>query len=89
MVLRNILYKGRQDSQYNSVHKQIEKSLGCKISEYFEKDFYVPNDERKEYQRLMTPYLELEKKIDILVSRGKIGKATAESIKLRNGIGVV
>ncbi len=37
----------------------------------------------------MTPYLELEKKIDILVSRGKIGKATAESIKLRNGIGVV
>lgn len=89
MVLRNILYKNRQDSQYNSVFKQIEKSLGCKISEYFEKDFYVPNEEREEYQRLMTPYLELETKIDILVSRGKIGKATAESIKLRNGIGVV
>ena len=46
-------------------------------------------EEREKYQRLLTPYLELEKKIDILVSRGKIGKATAESIKLRNGIGVV
>lgn len=46
-------------------------------------------EEREEYQRILTPYLELEKRIDILVSRGKIGKATAESIKLRNGIGVV
>lgn len=65
-----------------------QKSIGCKISEYFEKDFYVPNEERR-ISATFDAVFGIGKKIDILVSRGKIGKATAESIKLRNGIGVV
>lgn len=86
MVFRKILYKNKQASQHDKIKKEIEKSLGCKISDYFEKDFYVPNDVLPEYQQLKDPYLELEKRIDTLKNAGKIGEATAESIKYRNGI---
>ncbi|MDO4307672.1 MAG: ImmA/IrrE family metallo-endopeptidase [Eubacteriales bacterium] len=86
MVFRKILYKNRQIKQYSIVKREIEKALGCKISEYFEKDFYVPNEELPEYQQLRTPYIDLEKKVDRLVALGKIGEATAEAIKYRNGI---
>ena len=68
--------------------KQIEKAIGCKISEYFEKDFYIPNEALPEYQILRDAYIELEKRIDKLVECGKIGGATAEAIKYRNGIGI-
>lgn len=86
MVFRKILYRNRQGAQLKKIKKEIEKALGCKISEYFEKDFYVPNEDLAEYQQLRTPYMELEKKVDKLVKLGKIGEATAESIKYRNGI---
>ncbi len=88
MVFRKILYKSRQVVQHDKIKKQIENALHCKISEYFEKDFYVPNEKLPEYQPLKTPYLELERRIDELLELGKIGKATAESIKYRNGIGI-
>ena len=39
MVFRKILHKSRQAQQYNKIKKEIEDALGCKISEYFEKDF--------------------------------------------------
>ena len=38
------------------------------------------------YQRFMKPYIELEDKVDKLVTEGKIGRATGESIKLRSGV---
>jgi len=66
------------------VRKEIEKSLGKKISEYFEKDFYIPNENLEEYQQLSYPYNILEQRIDKLIEKNKIGIATAESIKLRN-----
>ena len=46
----------------------------------------MPNEEKPEYQQLRTPYINLEKKIDRLITLGKIGEATAEAIKYRNGI---
>lgn len=87
MVLRRILYSKKMGTQYKAIRKEIEKALGCKISEAFDTDFYKPNDELICYQQLMKPYEELEKRVDKLVSLGKIGEATAESIKFRNGIG--
>ena len=86
MVFRKILYKNRQMKQHSKIKKEIEKALECKISEYFEKDFYVPNEELPEYQQLKSPYIDLGKKVDRLVKLGKIGEATADSIKYRNGI---
>lgn len=86
MVLRRLLYKNRQGKQYSKVRKEIEKALGGKIAENFDKDFYVPNEELPQYQKLMKPYIELQRKVDYLVENGKIGKATGESIKLRNGV---
>lgn len=86
MVLRRLLYKNRQGKQYNNVRKGIEKALGGKIAESFDGDFYLPNEKLPQYQKLMKPYVELQKKVDYLVENGKIGKATGESIKLRNGV---
>lgn len=86
MVLRSLLYKNRQGKQYGAVRKEIEKALGGKIAESFGGDFYVPNEELPQYQKLMKPYVELQKKVDYLIENGKIGKATGESIKLRNGV---
>lgn len=86
MVLRKLLYKNRQVKQYSSIRKEIEKAIGGKVSEVFEKDFYSVNEELPRYQRFMKPYLELENKVDKLVTEGKIGKATGESIKLRSGV---
>lgn len=86
MVLRKLLYKNRQGRQYRSIRKEIEKAIGGKVSEVFEKDFYSVNEELPRYQRFMKPYLELENKVDKLVTEGKIGKATGESIKLRSGV---
>lgn len=87
-VFRKILYKNRHAAQYTQIKKQIEKALGCNISEYFEKDFYKPNESLPEYQILKDAYIELENRIDKLVECGKIGEATAEAIKYRNGIRV-
>lgn len=86
MVLRRLLYKNRQGKQYSKVRKEIEKALGGKVAESFDRDFYVPNEELLQYQKLMKPYIQLKNKVDYLVEKGKIGKATGESIKLRNGV---
>ena len=86
MVLLRLLYKHRQGKQYGTVRKEIEKALGGKIAESFDGDFYVPNEELPHYQKLMKPYIELQKKVDYLIESGKIGKATGEAIKLRNGV---
>ena len=86
LVLRKILYQCRQVSNYKRIRKEIEKSLGGKISECFEYDFYMANEELPEYQKLMRPYEELKRDLDKLVSEDKIGRATAESIMLRNGL---
>lgn len=87
-VFRKILYKNKQATQYKQIKKQIEKALGCNISEYFDRDFYIPNEILPEYQILKDAYVELEKRVDKLVKCGKIGEATAEAIKYRNRIGI-
>lgn len=86
MVLRRLLYKNRQIKQYGTVRKEIEKALGGKVAEHFDKNFYIPNEDLPQYQKFMKPYEDLQKKVDILVQQGKIGKATGESIKIRNGV---
>jgi Zn-dependent peptidase ImmA (M78 family) len=86
MVLRRLLYKNKQGKQYRNVRKEIEKALGGKVSESFDRDFYAVNEDLPQYQKFMKPYKELQKKVDYLVENGKIGKATGESIKLRNGV---
>ena len=86
MVLRKLLYKNKQGKQYRLIRKEIEKAIGGKVSDVFERDFYSVNEELPQYQRFMKPYLELENKVDKLVAEGKIGKATGESIKLRSGV---
>lgn len=86
MVLRRLLYKNKQGKQYRKIRKEIEKALGGKISESFDRDFYTVNKDLPQYQKLIKPYKELQKKVDYLIENGKIGKATGESIKLRNGM---
>ncbi len=86
MILRKLLYKNRQGKQYKIIRKEVEKAIGGKISDIFDKDFYSVNEKLPQYQRLMKPYLELDNKVDKLVTEGKIGKATGESIKLRSGV---
>lgn len=86
MVLRKLLRRNRQASEYTSIRSEIEKAIGGKVSNVFEKDFYSVNEELPRYQRCIKPYLELENKVDKLVTEGKIGKATGESIKLRSGV---
>lgn len=86
MVLRRLLYRNRQVKQYSIVRKEIEKALGGKVAECFDRDFYVPNNDLPQYQKLMKPYEDLQIKVDLLVQQGKIGKATGESIKIRNGV---
>lgn len=86
LILRKILYKCKAASKYKSIRKEIEISLGGKISEVFEKDFYVANENLPQYQQLKTPYDELKKRINYLLANDKIGPATAESILMRNGI---
>lgn len=86
LVLRSLLYKNRQAKQYVTVRREIEKALGGKVAESFDRDFYVPNEDLPQYQKLKKPYEELQRKVDFLVNKGKIGKATGEAIKLRNGV---
>lgn len=86
MVLRRLLYKNKQGNQYKKVRKEIEKALGGKVSESFDRDFYAVNEDLSQYQKFMKPYKELQKRVDYLVENGRIGKATGESIKLRNGV---
>lgn len=86
MILRKILYKNGQGKQYRTIRKEIEKAIGGKVSEIFVKDFYAVNEELPQYQRLMKPYLELNNKVEQLVIAGKIGSATGDAIKLRNGV---
>lgn len=85
-ILRKILYRNREANRYKEIKKEIDNSLCCKISEYFDKDFYIPNDLLEEYQQLRKPYEELKSKVDELLLKNKIGVATSESIKLRSGI---
>lgn len=85
-VLQGILYKGNKTQCYKTIKNEIENSLGSKISTYFEKDFYIPNPKLKQYQQYETPYKNLENILNTLVEGKKIGIATAEAIKLRNGI---
>lgn len=86
MVLRRLLYKHGQGKQYSKVRKEIEKALGGKVAESLDRNFYSVNEDIQQYQKFMKPYNELQKKVDYLVENGKIGKATGESIKLRNGV---
>lgn len=86
MVLRKLLYKNKQGKQYRKVRKGIEKALGGKIGEIFDKDFYIADEKLPQYQKLMKPYDELKMKVDYLVENGKIGRETGEAIKLRNGM---
>ena len=85
MVLRKILFRGRLAKQYSDIRKEIEKALGQGIS-CLDKSFYIADDTLPEYQRFLKPYREMQKKLNILVENKKIGKATAESIQLRNGL---
>lgn len=86
LVLRCLLYKNRQAKQFSTIKREIEKALGCKISEAFNRDFYVPNDALPEYRRYMKPYEQLETNVNKLVENNKIGKATGDAIILRNGV---
>jgi len=56
------------------------------VAERFDRDFYFPNEELPQYQKYMKPYDDLQRKVDYLVEKGKLGKATGEAIKLRNGV---
>ena len=85
LVLRCLLYKNHQIKELHKVKKEIEKALGCNISSAFDKDFYVPNEDRPEYQRYTKPYIRLRDSVNKLVEEKKIGRATGESINLRNG----
>ena len=85
-VLRNLLYKNHQVEQYRTIRREIEKALGGKVADVFDRDFYMVNENLPQYQKFMKPYEKLEKKVDYLVENGKIGKATGESIKLRNWV---
>lgn len=86
LVLRNLLYKNHQVKQYRTIRREIEKALGGKVADVFDRDFYMPNEELLQYQQLKTPYEKLQRMVDNLVEHGKIGKATGEAIKLRNGV---
>lgn len=85
-MLRNLLYKNHQVEQYRTIRREIEKALGGKVADVFDRDFYMPNEELLQYQQLKTPYERLQRMVDNLVEHGKIGKATGEAIKLRNGV---
>lgn len=85
-VLRKILFKSNMINEYTSIKKEIVKALGCTISKYFDKDFYVPNDELPQYQQYQLPYNLLKDYIKQLEKEKKIGTATAESILYRNGL---
>lgn len=84
LVLRSLLYKNRQAAKYKEVRKEIEKTLGGKVSEVFDKDFYVANEALPQYQQMKTAYQELKEKVDKLVELKKIGAATGDAIKYRN-----
>lgn len=83
-VLRKISYKANRE--YRELHDGIEKTIGNTISKVYDHDFYVPNDSLDIYQQSQAPYLYLERQVDQLVKSNKISLATAEAIKLRNGI---
>lgn len=87
MVLRKLLHKNGHSQDYKKIRREIEKAIGGKVSEIFEKDFYTVNEKLPQYQKLMKPYLELNDKVDKLVTAGKISVATGECIKFRSGMG--
>lgn len=60
MVLRRLLYKDGKVQQYGKVRKEIEKALGGKVAESFDRDFYVPNEELPQYQRFTKEILWLD-----------------------------
>lgn len=84
MALRKLLYPDCSDMR--KVKKEIESAIGMTISKCFDADFYKPNDLLPEYQRSLEPYDMMREKLNKLVAEKKISLATAESIKLRNGI---
>ena len=87
LVLRHLLYQNKQAKKYTEIRRQIEKALRGKVSEVFDKDFYVPDVELPQYQQLSAPYEQLARKVDYLIEKKKIGEATGEAIKLRNRVG--
>ena len=40
----------------------------------------------EKFQKLKKPFLDLNEKVNRLITTGKIGAATGEAIKLRNGV---
>ncbi len=57
-----------------------------KFLKFLKKIFYTVNEELPQYQKLKKPYLDLNEKVNRLITTGKIGAATGEAIKLRNGV---
>lgn len=84
-VLLTLLKEAKIFNKYDLIRSEIENCFGGGVSKVFDKDFYGINPELPQYQRYTKPYNDLFKKIDELEKKGKIGQATAESIKLRNG----
>lgn len=85
-VLRKILYRAGQIGRYKAINKEIELSLGSKISKYFDSAFYVVDETLPEYQINSKPYELLKAYIDKLLVERKIGLATAESILYKYGM---
>ncbi|MGU8414812.1 ImmA/IrrE family metallo-endopeptidase [Clostridium perfringens] len=85
-ALRKILYKNMQGNKYKEVRKEIEISIGCVISNYFDHDFYITNESNKWYQPSKKPYEVLKKYVQKLYNDNKISLATAESILFKYGM---
>lgn len=79
-ILRSLLYKNMQASEYQEVRDRIEVATGKKIGEMFDKE---SNKTFLQYQQLKTPYVLLDKKVDYLVIHRKIGVTTGDAIKFR------
>lgn len=86
MVLNNLLYNEKLIKQNHIIRKEIEDAVGGKISKVLDNSFYFPNEELPQYQKYMRPFDELLLKINESEKKQLISKATAESIKLRNGL---
>ncbi|SEW31378.1 ImmA/IrrE family metallo-endopeptidase [[Clostridium] fimetarium] len=85
-VLRKMLYRSNIGDRLKTVKKEIVKALGCTLSNYFQKDYYVVNEELQEYKEYQIPYDLLKKYVEQLKKDNKIGTATAEAILFRNGL---
>ena len=86
LALRSMLIENRSVSNYGKIKKEIEEAIGGKISEKFDKDFYIPNQNISYYRQYQKPYLLLDNKINNLLEKKQIGEATAEAIRMRYGL---